>query len=177
MTVHLSYQLQFMLIFSLQVYQPACMSVFTTAILSTVPVSYCTLTFTVTNKKYIKLISSIHVEKLDCMCVVHFHNVPWPCTDICALWMWTQYPNLTAVLPEIIARVLFPCTRKFWPSGIHYHLHAVWFSRRCGALTLLIFLLSQQATGDLCPSILSASFKLMPGSQVGVPHILHARLV
>ena len=35
-------------------------------------------------------------------------------------------------------------TRKFWSCGIHYHLHAMWFPRRYGTVTLLIFLLSGQ---------------------------------
>ena len=76
----------------------------------------------------------------------------------------SYYPNTSfiyayTILPEIFARVLcslnfaldvgprklrarnFLRTRKFWLRGIHNHLHAVWFPRRCGAVTSLIFLL------------------------------------
>ena len=66
---------------------------------------------------------------------------------------------VVGVGPRKLSARSFLRKRKFWPRRIYCQLHVVWFSRRCGAVNLLICLLSRQAPEVVSPSILAASFK------------------
>ena len=81
---------------------------------------------------------------------------------------------MVGVGPRKLSVRNFQHTRKFWSRGTDYQLHMLWFHRPCGAVSLLIFFLSRQAHDVASPSMLTVSFKLTPGTQVGVSHILRA---